>query len=72
MKCFECKVPKLQDIALRVSDYIVKNIDYNYTKSKLLPKILTCVIDKNADVRKIALICLYNILDLLDRSALND
>ena len=72
MKCFECKVPKLQDIALRVSDYIVKNIDYNYTKSKLLPKILVCVLDKNVDVRKMALICLFNVLELIDRQTINE
>jgi hypothetical protein len=55
-------------VALRVSDFVVRNVDYNYTKSKLLPKILGCVLDRNsAEVRRTALVCLYTILDLLDR-----
>lgn len=80
IKCYECKIPKLQDIAVRVTPYIVKNSDYTFTKTKvlylylsqILPRIMNLCCDTNADVRKISLICILKIIDVIDRNYLCD
>lgn len=35
IKCYECKIAKLQDIAVRATPFIVTNSDYTFTKTKV-------------------------------------
>jgi hypothetical protein len=72
IRCYECGVPKLQELALRNTDYFVKKLEFLYLKSKLLPKILNLCTDGNNEIRMAALVCLSKIFGLFDRTTIND
>ena len=46
MKCFDCP-PKLKDLALRKTEYIMSKMDYQFIKTKMIPKIMACLKDSN-------------------------
>lgn len=46
IKCFDCP-PKLKELALRQTDYILVKMDYQFVKAKVIPKIISCIRDTN-------------------------
>lgn len=66
IKCYECKVFKLQDLALRVTEFIIEHNDYTFTKTKILPRVFALCSDTNIDVRKTTLICIYKLLNVME------
>ena len=54
LKCFDCPI-KLKQLALSMVEKIVKKVDYQFVKTKLLTKLLGLFKDQNIEVRKDAL-----------------
>ena len=46
IKCFDCPA-KLKDLALRKTEYIMSKMDYQFIKTKMIPKIMSCMKDSN-------------------------
>lgn len=46
IKCFDCP-PKLKELALHKTDYILNKMDYQFVKTKMIPKVMNCVKDIN-------------------------
>ena len=65
LKCFDCPI-KLKQLALSMVQKIVKRVDYQFVKTKLLTKLLGLFKDQNIEVRKDALKALLAILPSLD------
>lgn len=65
VKCFDCP-PKLKELALKQTDYILKKMDYQFIKTKMIPKIISCIKDNNVDIHKKGLIALRKSLKILD------
>lgn len=65
IKCFDCP-PKLKELALRQTEYILKKMDYQFVKAKMIPKIIACIKDTNVEVHKKGLIALRKSLKILD------
>ena len=72
IKSYECGVQKLQDLALKNTELLIKKIDYNAIKTKILPRILNLCIDANIEVRKTAILCLQNTYTMYDKNAQSD
>ncbi|CAD8105583.1 unnamed protein product [Paramecium sonneborni] len=66
IKCYECKVPKLQDLGIRVTEFVLENNDYSFSKTKILPRIFVLTQDQNIEIRKTTLICIYKTLNVMD------
>lgn len=65
IKCFECP-PKLKDLALRQTDFMLVKMDYQFVKAKMVPKIIGCLKDTNIEVHKKGLIALKKTIKILD------
>lgn len=68
IKCYECGVAKLQELALKNTDFLVKNIDFLSVKTKILPRILKLCLDNSIDIRRYSLISLNKIYKLFDKN----
>lgn len=71
-KAFECGVAKLQILALKKTEALFSKMEYNVSKSQLLPRILNMCVDANIDIRKEALILLSKIYQIFDKTTIND
>lgn len=67
LKCYECEVAKLQELALQNTEFLVKKLDFVFIKTKVLPRVLKLCTDGNADLRRNALFCLSKIYHLFER-----
>lgn len=65
IKCFDCPT-KLKELALYKTDYILTKMDYQFVKTKMIPKIMNCIKDQNPDVHKKSLIALRKSIKILD------
>ena len=68
IKCYECGVGKLQELALKNTDFLVKNIDFLSVKTKILPRILKLCLDNSIDIRRYSLLSLNKIYKLFDKN----
>jgi len=71
-KAYECGVPKLQILALKKTEVLFTKIEYNVSKSQLLPRILNICVDQNIDLRKEAITLLSKIYSIFDKATIND
>lgn len=71
IKCFECP-NKLKELALKKVEFLSKKFDYQFLKTKLLPRLLNMMGDKTYDIRKYSLIALYKIMALFDAQTVSD
>ena len=67
LKCYECGVAKLQELALLNTELLVKKLDFVFIKTKILPRVLKLCTDPNSDLRRSALFCLNKIYHLFER-----
>ena len=65
LKCYDCPA-KLKQLALSMVEKISKKVDYQFLKTKLLPKLLGLFKDPNIEIRKDALKALFGILPVID------
>jgi hypothetical protein len=65
IKCFDCPT-KLKELALLKTDYILGKMDYQFVKTKLIPKIMACIKDQSPEVHKKSLIALRKTIKILD------
>ena len=65
VKCFDCP-PILKELALKQTDYILAKMDYQFIKSKMIPKVIQCIKDTNPDIHKKGLIAVRKSLKILD------
>ncbi len=65
LKCFDCP-PKLKLLALRHIERLTKKYDYQFTKTKIVPKLVISMKDEKIEVRKDTLKALYGIITRLD------
>jgi hypothetical protein len=70
LKCYECP-QKLKHLALTMLEKISKKIDYQFLKTKILPKLIMLLKDANIDIRKDALKALYSIINSIDMQTLS-
>ena len=70
LKCFECGVAKLQELALQNTEFLVKKLDFVFIKTKILPRVLKLCVDNNNDLRRNALFCLNKIYHLFERATI--
>lgn len=47
VKCFDCPA-KLKELALYKTDYILTKMDYQFVKTKMIPKIMNCIKDQSS------------------------
>jgi hypothetical protein len=71
IKCFDCP-NKLKELALKKAEFLSKKFDYQFVKTKLLPRLLNMMGDKTYDIRKYSLIALYKIMGLFDAQTVSD
>lgn len=71
VKCFDCP-NKLKELALRKVEFLSKKLEYQYMKSKIIPKILTLFVDKAPEIRKLALICIFKSAGSFDSQVITD
>lgn len=71
IKCFDCP-NKLKELALKKVEFLSRKFDYQFLKTKLLPRLLNMMGDKTYDIRKYALIALYKIMALFDSQTISD
>ena len=67
LKCYECGVAKLQELALQNTEFLVKKLDFVFIKTKILPRVLKLCTDGNNDLRRSSLFCLNKIYHLFER-----
>jgi len=68
-KCFDCGVQVIQFQALKKTETIIKDlVDYNYTKAKLLPKVLNLCTASQNELKKRSIVCLSKIYHLIDKT----
>lgn len=72
LKCYEFSVPKLQELAISKTEYLIKYLDYNMTKSQLIPRVLSVCVDNNVGIRKKGLTCLKKIYANIDKATINE
>ena len=72
IKCFDCKVVKLQDLALKNTEYLIKFLEFIYIKTKILPKVLILCTDSSSELRRTAIITLSKIYHIFDRTIISD
>ena len=65
LKCFDCP-PKLKILAIRHIERLTKKYDYQFTKTKIVPKLVNVMKDDKVEIRKDALKALYAIINRLD------
>lgn len=65
LKCFDCP-PKLKVLALKHIERLTKKYDYQFTKTKIVPKLVNVMKDDKIEIRKDALKALYAIINRLD------
>lgn len=65
LKCYDCP-PKLKQLALSMLEKISKKVEYQFVKTKIIPKLIMLLKDPNLDIRKDALKGLNSILQLID------
>lgn len=65
LKCFDCP-PKLKLLALKHVERLTKKYDYQFTKTKIVPKLVNTMKDDKIEIRKDALKALYAIINRLD------
>lgn len=65
LKCFDCP-PKLKVLAIRHIERLTKKYDYQFTKTKIVPKLVNVMKDDKVEIRKDALKALYAIINRLD------
>ena len=53
-------------MAIRVTEFIVEHTEFTFSKTKILPRIYTLCLDPNIEVRKISLVCIYKLLNVID------
>ena len=70
LKCYECGVSKLQELALQNTEFLVKKLDFVFIKTKILPRVLKLCVENNADLRRNSLFCLNKIYHLFERSTI--
>jgi hypothetical protein len=70
LKCYDCP-PKLKQLALSMLEKISKKIEYQYIKTKIIPKLMGLLKDPSIDIRKDALKGLYSILHLIDNQTVS-
>jgi hypothetical protein len=71
IKCYDCP-NKLKELALKKVEFLSKKFDYQFLKTKLLPRLLNMMGDKSYEIRKYALIALYKIMSLFDSQTISD
>jgi len=59
-------VPKLQDLGLKITEFVLEHNDYTFSKTKILPRVFTLCVDNNIEIRKTALVCVYKTLNVMD------
>lgn len=67
LKCYECGVAKLQELALQNTEFLVKKLDFVFIKTKILPRVLKLCADNNVELRRSSLFCLNKIYHLFER-----
>lgn len=65
VKCFDCPA-KLKELALHKTDYILSKMDYQFVKTKMIPKIMNCIKDQSSEIYKKSLIALRKTIKILD------
>lgn len=65
VKCFDCPA-KLKELALYKTDYILSKMDYQFVKTKMIPKVMNCMKDQSSDIHKKSLIALKKSIKILD------
>ena len=65
IKCFDCP-PKLKILALKHVQRLTKKYDYQFTKTKIVPKLVNILKDEKIQIRKDSLKVLYCIINRLD------
>ena len=70
LKCFDCPM-KLKQLALSMVEKISKKVDYQFVKTRLLPKLLGFSKDPNIDFRKDSLKALLSILPIVDTQTIS-
>lgn len=65
IKCFDCPT-KLKELALHKTDYILNKMDYQFVKTKMIPKVMNCIKDQNPEIHKKSLIALRKSIKILD------
>ena len=65
LKCFDCPA-KLKQLALSLVPKMAKKSDYQFLKTKILPKMMGMLKDPNIDIRKDTLKALFGILNCID------
>jgi hypothetical protein len=53
-------------------EFLSKKFDYQFIKTKLLPRLLNMMGDKTYDIRKYSLIALYKIMGVFDAHTISD
>lgn len=49
-----------------MTEFVLENNDYTFSKTKILPRIFSLTIDANIEIRKTTLICIYKTLNVMD------
>jgi L-rhamnose mutarotase len=70
LKCFDCPA-KLKQLALSMVPKMSKKSDYQFLKTKILPKMLGLLKDPNIDIRKDTLKALFGILNSIDTQTIS-
>ncbi|KAL4492043.1 hypothetical protein ABPG72_008464 [Tetrahymena utriculariae] len=70
LKCFD--IPQLQGYVLTQCDFLMSKLDYQFTKSKLLPRILLLCTSNVPKIMKQSIFTLKKITPSLDKHILND
>ena len=72
LKCYECKVQKIQALVLSQTEFLIQKLDYTQSKNQLLPRILSLSQNASMDLRKPAVQVLAKIFPAIDVLTLND
>lgn len=71
LKCYECP-NKLKELALKKIEYLSRKFDYQFLKTKILPRLLNLINDKTYEIRKYSLIALYKTMSMYDAQTVSD
>jgi hypothetical protein len=52
--------------------FLSKKLEYQFIKSKIIPKILTLFVDKTLEIRRMALVCIYKSAASFDSQVITD
>ena len=53
-------------------EFLSKKLEYQFIKSKILPKIISLLSDKTPEIRKLALICIFKSANSYDPQVITD